>query len=248
MEDIKHFSRFKIFQAGTGGTGGYLSIILSKFIKNLAAHRNFNIDYHLYDADVIEEKNIIRQNFFANEVGLHKAEVIAKRYGIEHYTNSFLTPDHIALEALDSSEGVNVILGCTDSVDFRISMAHYLKSLDPSDFLWVYIDGGNLDKSGQVYVMSNLTKSNIYSKDLNDVEGIFTEFKGTDEYKAEIGESCANLGDQTIGMNFTSALYMYNIVTEFLGSSRISCNFLRFRRYEIFANFDINMAFETEAY
>lgn len=241
------FNRFKIFQAGAGGTGGYLALILSKFIKDLESKRGFDITYTIYDNDVVEPKNVKRQNFIDDDVDKIKAEVIGNRYSIPFESN-FLTPSSIEFEYLYNNTGVNIILGCTDSIQFRIDMIKYLKTKMPDDMLWVYIDGGNLDKSGQTLVASNLPSSNVYSEGAEDLEKLFSDFSETPEAKAMETESCADLGDQTIGMNFTSALYLYNILTEFLGTSKITCNTIVFRRYSVIANYDVNETIENGSY
>lgn len=233
----KKFNKFKIFQAGCGGTGGHLIPILSKFINNIKDKKGIDIAYSIYDADIVEEKNLIRQNFFKDDVGEYKAEVLGERYSVDDYNTIFLTTDTIDFDAIEPSDGVNIIIGCTDSVKFRLDVIKFLKSKSPEEMLWVYVDGGNLDKGGQVLVNHNLSTDQIYSNDMQDFEKLFNERLAMRNEETK-RESCSDLGDQTIGMNFTSALYIYNIVTEFLGTSQINCNFISFRRYNASFNVD----------
>jgi len=74
---------------GAGGTSSWFAPKLTKIIndafsKNLISNdgsTKFNIVY--VDGDVIEEKNLIRQNFIRNDVTKNKAEVISNRYGAQ---------------------------------------------------------------------------------------------------------------------------------------------------------------------
>jgi hypothetical protein len=71
-----------ILVLGCGGTGGWLAPKLIK-IFNDARRKGLTDDVNIIfaDGDHVEEKNLIRQNFIAADVGKNKAEVIAARYG-----------------------------------------------------------------------------------------------------------------------------------------------------------------------
>lgn len=68
----------RIVVFGTGGTGSRLVPLLAQFIKTC----NWVIDPKIYlcDFDVVEEKNLLRQNFILPDVGKNKAAVLANRY------------------------------------------------------------------------------------------------------------------------------------------------------------------------
>lgn len=68
----------KILIVGGGGTGSRLVPLLGQFLKTCAWIPNPEIT--IVDDDVVEEKNLLRQNFISIDVGKHKAQVLAERY------------------------------------------------------------------------------------------------------------------------------------------------------------------------
>lgn len=75
--------RFHFFIVGAGGTGGHLIPNLSRLISLVNKDKEEREKYTLtiIDADLVEEKNLIRQNFTMRDIGKNKAEVMANRYG-----------------------------------------------------------------------------------------------------------------------------------------------------------------------
>lgn len=73
----------KIVVIGCGGTGGWF---LPKLVKILNESRakfllpGGDVEIILIDGDVVEHKNLARQNFIARDIGSNKAEVMCKRY------------------------------------------------------------------------------------------------------------------------------------------------------------------------
>lgn len=66
----------KIVVLGAGGTGGY--IIPHLYRIAFADNRNYRII--ICDGDIVEPKNLIRQNFIEQDVGRIKSQVLAERY------------------------------------------------------------------------------------------------------------------------------------------------------------------------
>lgn len=75
--------RLHFFIVGAGGTGGHLIPNLSRLISLVNKDKEEKEKYTLtiIDADLVEEKNLIRQNFTMRDIGKNKAEVMANRYG-----------------------------------------------------------------------------------------------------------------------------------------------------------------------
>ena len=67
----------KIIVLGAGGTGGYLIPHLYR-IAFADDKRNYRII--ICDGDIVEPKNLIRQNFVKQDIGRNKAAVLAERY------------------------------------------------------------------------------------------------------------------------------------------------------------------------
>ena len=66
----------KVIIIGAGGTGGY--VIPHLYRIGFAAGRPMRII--VCDGDVVESKNLIRQNFVEQDIGRNKAQVLAERY------------------------------------------------------------------------------------------------------------------------------------------------------------------------
>ena len=66
----------KIVVIGAGGTGGY--VIPHLYRIAYASGRPCRII--IADGDIVEQKNLIRQNFAECDIGENKAQVMAERY------------------------------------------------------------------------------------------------------------------------------------------------------------------------
>lgn len=134
---------------GAGGNGGYATQRISKMMNAFSSVQSFLL---IADPDTVELKNILRQPFIQPDVGLKKADVLAKRYGgtyglrIGTYTSSYIE----SVEQLDllfshtdfrHTEGQyiqKVLIGAVDNGFSRKIMCDYF---DKTDDL-IYIDAG----------------------------------------------------------------------------------------------------------
>ena len=66
----------KIVMLGAGGTGGHIAPHLYRLLYALERPVRFII----CDGDIVEEKNLVRQNFTPADLGENKAKVLAERY------------------------------------------------------------------------------------------------------------------------------------------------------------------------
>jgi len=141
-----------ICQLGTGGTGGYLV----QHIAQLLGTSGVSSAYVIADPDVVEEKNLGNQLFLPQEVGLKKADVLARRYSAAYgldigvYSDSYIESTK-QLKSLFSTEymapGVDmnrtlllpIIIGSVDN-NFTRRIMHELFSKMKT---CIYIDGGN---------------------------------------------------------------------------------------------------------
>ena len=73
----------EIVVVGCGGTGSWLLPKLVKTINDGIRKSIIRKDVKLIliDGDIVEEKNLVRQNFIEQDIGQNKAEVMASRYG-----------------------------------------------------------------------------------------------------------------------------------------------------------------------
>ncbi|MBQ7725788.1 MAG: ThiF family adenylyltransferase [Clostridia bacterium] len=148
----------KIIVIGAGGTGGY--VIPHLYRLAMAARRQIRI--LVCDGDVVEQKNLIRQNFVEQDIGRNKAQVLAERYsaafGIEcEYVPGFIeseeellrltNPDFYARPYSGVPEGQRVILlGCVDNNRSR-RLCHEIFCKQEN---LIYLDSGNGEHTGQV--------------------------------------------------------------------------------------------------
>ena len=147
-------SPVKIILLGAGGTGGYIA----PHLYRIACTLNRDIRIIVVDGDVVEEKNLIRQNFAACDIGENKAKVLAERYSGTFGITTEYHPEFIEnvglLEALTETEcgyysrlpELVILIGAVDNNRSR-QMCHKVfceaKNL-------VYIDSGNGEYTGQV--------------------------------------------------------------------------------------------------
>ena len=66
----------RIVMIGAGGTGGHIAPHIYRLLHTLDRPCRFLI----IDGDIVEEKNLVRQNFIAADLGRNKAQVLAERY------------------------------------------------------------------------------------------------------------------------------------------------------------------------
>ena len=81
----------KVVMLGAGGTGAYVAPHVYRLLHVLDRPARFII----CDGDIVEAKNLIRQNFVPADLGENKARVLAERYstvlGIEtEYVPNFI--------------------------------------------------------------------------------------------------------------------------------------------------------------
>jgi PRTRC genetic system ThiF family protein len=198
---------------GAGGTGAYLIRDLCRFVYSLEKRitngiPNFSIT--VYDGDVVEEKNILRQNFMPQDIGQNKAEVMANRHSRAFGTNISYTPSMFKASDINHSENKKrIVVGCVDNNAGRREIAKYVATLMDSyhsvskDVYW--IDSGNEKKTGQVI---------IGSKDLMDVTDLYTEIL-LPRFDSKEEVSCADrmlTDEQNMFVNLTAANLILNYI------------------------------------
>jgi PRTRC genetic system ThiF family protein len=131
----------KILVVGCGGTGGWVVPHLARLLKSLGVG-----SLALADGDVVEPKNLTRQNFVQADLGENKAVVLAKRY-----SGAFGVPIRAIPGMLEDVRGLvrqqpQILVGCVDGHATRRAMAEYFACA----FECAWIDSGNESVAGQV--------------------------------------------------------------------------------------------------
>ncbi|MDR1329782.1 MAG: ThiF family adenylyltransferase [Oscillospiraceae bacterium] len=212
-------SSVKIVMLGAGGTGAHIAPHLYRLLY--ASGRKTRVV--IADGDVVEEKNLVRQNFSFADVGVNKARAIATRYASAFKMKAEFIPDFIEtpgrLRELVTPEK-NPYHGGTPETVILIGAVDNNSSRKLCDEIFrtskdlIYIDSGNGEFSGQVAcgIRRNgktLSKpiGSLYPDILSD----------DDKFPSEL--SCAEASvsaPQSISANVTAAAVvvdiLYNIV------------------------------------
>lgn len=113
-----------------------------------------------YDPDQVEAKNIPRQDFYAPELGLNKAQTLAARWslrlGIPITGSASSFSGSKKFNQLKHWNSLVIIVGCVDSPEGRNAMASCLTTnrTDTAPSIW-WLDLGNTESSGQVVLGSS---------------------------------------------------------------------------------------------
>lgn len=213
----------KVVMLGAGGTGAFVAPHIYRLLYALERPARFVV----CDGDVVEARNLIRQNFSPADLGQNKARVLAERYaavfGMEaEYVPSFIerlealqvlvTPNGWELERYSTQQTPEmvILLGCVDNNRSR-QLCH--QAFYQSEDL-IYIDSGNGEFSGQI-VCGVRKKGRTLSK---PVGGVHPEMlKSQDLFPSELScENAAAADPQSIAANLTAATaildMLYNIL------------------------------------
>lgn len=148
-------SPVSILIIGAGGTGGY--IIPNLYRIAYATRRKYKI--LIADGDIVEKKNLVRQNFSNYDIGSNKAEAMAERYsevfGIEtEYVPEYIEDEDMLCELLTQKnekeewhiKPLYIIIGAVDNNRSRVMCHNVFNKLRDV----IYIDSGNGEYTGQV--------------------------------------------------------------------------------------------------
>ena len=208
----------KIIVLGAGGTGGW--IIPHLYRIGYASSRSIRVV--ICDGDIVEAKNLIRQNFIVQDVGENKAKILAERYssafGLEtEYRPTFIEsaeelvelvkPDITHYSYDDPIEEQRVILiGAVDNNKSRQLCNEVFKEAKNL----VYIDSGNGESTGQVVCGIRQKGKTMYKP----VCSLYPEMlKEEDKFPSEL--SCADR-NQSAPQSITANLFAANAVVSFL--------------------------------
>ena len=229
----------KVIVIGAGGTGGYVI----PHLYRLAYASGRPVRIIVCDGDIVEEKNLIRQNFVQQDIGQNKAQVQAQRYsaafGIEcEYIPDFIetdeklleltTPDFKARYHGNATEAQRVILlGCVDNNRSR-QMCHRIFQ-QQTDL--VYIDSGNGEHTGQVVCGVRQNGRTTYKP----VGSLYPDvLKEEDKFPSEL--SCAERtvsAPQSVTANLTAATAMIGFLYNLLIVGELTTRYVTFSSKQI---------------
>ena len=216
----------KIVQLGAGGTGGHIAPHLYRLLYSL----NRPVRYIICDGDVVEEKNLVRQNFAPADLGENKAQVLAERYstvfGMEtEYVPAFveddgqlkelLTPTNFWIRrpnsyAQDCVWEMVILIGAVDNNKSR-QLCHRVFCQSKE---LIYIDSGNGEYTGQVVCGVRRGRKTYFPPIGTVYPDVLVD---TDKFPTEL--SCAEASvsaPQSIAANITAATIVVDMVYNIL--------------------------------
>jgi molybdopterin/thiamine biosynthesis adenylyltransferase len=194
-------------QIGAGGIGSYLAPMISR----LRLMKEFeHISHMLIDDDIVEEKNLLRQNFSIGDLGENKAEVIASRcsalFGLEinFHTERVMTISNIT-DGTNYSNEEMLIITAVDNHKTRFAIEN---SLEPSQY---WIDIANDETNGQIFISLKGDQGEWNS----DNPGLLMS-QIHPEIKGDLKGSCADNNKQFAQTNMLSAMVGFNCLVELM--------------------------------
>lgn len=224
---------YKFVVIGCGGTGSYLIRDLARIIGITNKQFNRSDTILLIDGDVVENKNLARQNFVLNDVSKNKAQVLAGRYssafGLQiGFISEYLRGNNLTCVTNDGC--TLVYIGCVDNNKTRHLIHNLYRKTIHSNA--IYIDSGNEEYAGQVVLSatSGYTTNgnnislvpnpyNSNSPYIKDAVEMFT-LEANDRHPDEL--SCAEhsvSSPQNIATNIMAANVIFNYCNAILSAS-----------------------------
>ena len=227
----------KVVMLGAGGTGGHIAPHLYRLLYALDRPVRFII----CDGDVVEEKNLVRQNFIPADLGENKARVLAERYASVFGMETEYVPEFIeSAEFIESEERLRrllepgifqrgrswsdpvlqeqvILIGAVDNNRSRQLCHSVFYKMDEL----VYIDSGNGEHTGQVVCGIRSGGRTLY----RPVGKVYPDvLKEKDKFPTELSCADASLSaPQSIAANITAATAVVDIIYNILalGDSRV---------------------------
>lgn len=163
MLQIPVRNKLNIHVIGAGGTGGYA---IENIARLFAGDENKH-SIHIHDGDVIEPKNLKRQNFTFEEIDNNKANALVERLNNTiHQAPEMIAHDAYITSAeelmismistLDTDTETLIVLMALDNVATRRTVNEaVMEHLPQAGIPAIVIDSGNDDVGGQVVLYAN---------------------------------------------------------------------------------------------
>lgn len=139
---------YYITLVGCGGTGSFVALHLARLAYHLREQKGLTLHLCFIDPDVVEAKNIGRQNFCPAEIGQYKAVTLAQRYSAAFGLEIMALPQAFAAGTVSVFSGAHpftLVVGCVDNAPARRGLAAVCAD---RQFWW--LDCGNHEHAGQV--------------------------------------------------------------------------------------------------
>lgn len=137
---------------GAGGNGAEVVDCLATFNSALIALGSFGIQVSVFDPGMVRQVNLVRQRFWASDIGQNKAIALVNRYNVSLGTSWIAVP---APFPYDDSQHFDIIITAVDvpSVRARIADLEIYSKL-------IWLDLGNMSSHGQA-VLGEISKRTV---------------------------------------------------------------------------------------
>jgi PRTRC genetic system ThiF family protein len=156
---ISENTRWSVFLVGCGGTGSFIAHALAQLAASAAGEVVQRVI--LVDPDLVEPRNIGRQNFAPADAGYPKAQVLALRYNLAFGTEFewIHSPFEATLLPKNTTALTRILLiGAVDTGKARGTIARVLKERH-DDVVW--LDAGNGYDLGQVVIGNSFSRKDL---------------------------------------------------------------------------------------
>ena len=114
---------------GTGGIGSNLISLLLPALRNGVVAKQLNgLSFHLHDADIVEEKNLVHQRFVKSQIDMRKVEALANDYDLIH-PKIRVFGHSTNLRAPESLSNADIVIVAVDRPEPR-RMVHSLENVE----------------------------------------------------------------------------------------------------------------------
>lgn len=155
-------SNTMVVLAGCGGTGGFIAWNIARIASHMLNKHKKLLDITFVDPDIVEKKNVGRQNFCEAEIGLPKAEALSVRYNLAYGLNiKYLRGEvgELTHELIkDQEERRLIVIGAVDTKRGRRQIVELVDAYDTRCEVW-WLDCGNEKDAGQVLLGNKFWKS-----------------------------------------------------------------------------------------
>lgn len=144
--------KIRVLVIGCGGSGSEMIDALVRFHHSARGIGHAGLELTVQDGDSVSATNVGRARFLPSDVGLNKAELLARRYG-QLFGMPIRAISHACTKRgiRQLSEFFDLAITCVDKASFRVQVADYWCNR-PTQTTW--LDLGNGSYTGQVVLGS----------------------------------------------------------------------------------------------
>lgn len=189
----------RIALVGCGATGSAIAPLLFKLnhIRREVTGREYGLNLFIFDPKNVTATGMNRTGFFATEVGLNKAQIMANKLNTA-YGQNFAVGYPRPFSGNDAGNRYDVIITATDSAKSRYDIQHHVKQRHHGNRKSLWLDIGVGEQYGNVV----LGEFGHGKHRLPNALDLFPSIASTSEDKALKRNSCDVL-DAITRQNFT---------------------------------------------